>query len=277
MTTVIYKYFSFLFLFVFSTISYGQVWTAGGTFVPKDFLQKDKTVGSSISTNNIQQCLHKTVSILVHIVLDSSGKTSIVPADLDSSLARLNKAFAPICLQFNICKMDTIPQWKYNNFDSKTEESEMLNQFYTSKVINWYFVEQLNTSESGYTFMPGGYDAVFLEKGSLIKKGSVIHQMGHFFGLYDTSETLFGTEQVDGSNCLSSGDLICDTEADPYPSGTLNSPCDLLTGKDASGNWYLSPLDNYMSRWESNCTCRFTTAQYNRIIDKLLSSRSYLW
>jgi hypothetical protein len=257
--------------------SYGQVWTAGGTFIPKDFLQKDKMTNSTIATNNIQQCLHKTVSIVVHLVLDSAGKTGIVRADLDSSLAQVNRAFSPICLQFKICKTDTIHQSKYNEFDPKTEEQEMLNQFHTPNMINWYFVEQLIAGESGYTFMPGGYDAIFMKKSCLTKRGSIIHQMGHFFGLYDTSETLFGTEQVKGANCSGSGDLICDTEADPYPNGILASSCDLSTGKDAMGNWYLPPLDNYMSRWESTCTCRFTTAQYNRIIDKYLSMRNYLW
>ncbi|MBL0071623.1 MAG: hypothetical protein IPP34_07360 [Bacteroidetes bacterium] len=35
--------------------------------------------------------------------------------------------------------------------------------------------------------------------------------MGHFFGLYHTFETQFGSELANGSNCATTGDLVCDT------------------------------------------------------------------
>jgi hypothetical protein len=39
--------------------------------------------------------------------------------------------------------------------------------------------------------------------------------MGHFLGLLHTHEDSFGKENVDGTNCRTAGDLLCDTKADP--------------------------------------------------------------
>ena len=41
------------------------------------------------------------------------------------------------------------------------------------------------------------------------------HELGHYFDLYHTHETSFGTECPSGSNCQSAGDMVCDTPADP--------------------------------------------------------------
>lgn len=43
---------------------------------------------------------------------------------------------------------------------------------------------------------------------------TVSHEMGHCLGLYHTHESVFCRELVNGSNCTTCGDLVCDTEAD---------------------------------------------------------------
>src|SRR5690606_25456086 len=91
-------------------------------------------------------------------------------------------------------------------------------------VINLYIVGGIVEGAHkfcGYTHYPDGFekneDRIFIDKSCLDDKVSVARQMGHFFTLLPTaglhaSET---NEWVDGSNCATEGDQICDTPADP--------------------------------------------------------------
>ena len=98
-----------------------------GTVVTKAFLDKEKNQPSTQSiTNNITKCLNKTVSVFVHIVLDSSGKSNILLSDLTNSVTNLNQLYAPICLSFKVCKIDSIPAWKYDQYSQTTEEAEII-------------------------------------------------------------------------------------------------------------------------------------------------------
>jgi phage-related protein len=105
--------------------------------------------------------------------------------------------------------------------------------------------------------------------------------MGHFFGLYHTFDQDFGVELVDGSNCETTGDLVCDTEADPTDEGDhLPYPDCNYTGPymtDANGDYYVPPTNNIMSYYSFDCICRFTPQQYNRMLEQYQQFRSYLW
>ncbi|HEY4798406.1 MAG TPA: M43 family zinc metalloprotease [Bacteroidia bacterium] len=274
---------SIVFLVCFYSNIFAQSNFKCGTEVPPAFLNKDRqhVVAAQSISNNIAKCLHKTVSVFVHVVLDSSGKSNILMVDLDSSFANLNRLFAPICLSFKMCKFDSIPAWKYDTFNKPLEEKEVLTLYYTPKVVNWYLVQniQVPAGVNGYAFFPGGVDAVFLQKQALKDKKTIPHEMGHFFGLYHTFDPSSGSELVNGSNCGSSGDFVCDTEADPYPVGSVNSQCQYQGGaKDSNGDYYTPPVDNIMTYWSGTmCSCRFTIQQYNRMINQYLTARNYLW
>ncbi len=61
---------------------------------------------------------------------------------------------------------------------------------------------------------------------------TIAHEMGHYFGLLHTHETANGTELVNGTNCGTAGDLLCDTPADGFHTfGDVNgSTCALSSG-----------------------------------------------
>ncbi len=105
--------------------------------------------------------------------------------------------------------------------------------------------------------------------------------MGHFFGLPHTFEgpspNAPSTELVNETNCTTTGDGFCDTEADPYPAGVdVTKPCGLNYGpQDANGHYYTPPVDNIMTYYKG-CNCRFTQQQYNHMAYIYYTIRNYL-
>ena len=102
--------------------------------------------------------------------------------------------------------------------------------------------------------------------------------MGHFFGLYHTFETSNGVELVNESNCVTAGDLVCDTPADPGLSNTPSPDCQLAPYiMDVNGQWYVPQIGNVMSYYSEDCTCGFTTGQLERMAFMYQTFRFYLW
>lgn len=225
------------------------------------------------------KCFGKTLSITAHIIADSLGNYGITPVDITNSLSALNAAFAPICIDFELCKVNYIPNYKYNFFLKPTEEAELISLYAIPKTINIFYAARVETapgsSVGGYAYFPGGPDFIIITKGSL---GVITHEMGHFFGLYHTFETQFGLELANGTNCASSGDLVCDTPADPGLGNTPAPDCNLSPYiKDANNEWYVPLIGNTMSYYSDDCSCGFTTGQYDRMANKYLNDRFYLW
>lgn len=103
-----------------------------------------------------------------------------------------------------------------------------------------------------------GYEAI----------GSIVHEMGHILNLAHTHSA---GELVNGSNCATSGDFVCDTPADPGLSGAnVNSNC-IYTGTatDANGDFYNPLTNNYMSYAPENCQNSFTQGQVERMTNYL--------
>lgn len=80
------------------------------------------------------------------------------------------------------------------------------------------------------------------------------HELGHVFGLSHTGDP-GSTELVDGSNCTTAGDMLCDTPADPgyvTPAEIDLTTCTYIGSlTDANGDVYDPPYRNIMS----NSTC----------------------
>lgn len=94
------------------------------------------------------------------------------------------------------------------------------------------------------------------------------HELGHCFGLYHTFQGLPGTgggcvEYVNGSNCNSCGDWVCDTPADPLiTESTVTTNC-VYTGSavDPLGMPYQPSTTNVMSYTREACMQDFTAMQ----------------
>ncbi len=109
------------------------------------------------------------------------------------------------------------------------------------------------------------------------------HEIGHYFDLFHTHETFFGTECPSGNNCSTVGDRLCDTAADPglidfsfTPPRSRVANCMYDNSAALAGNCnqtaYNPPTKNLMSY--SNYTCRdqFTANQVSKALQVLRNS-----
>lgn len=246
-----------------------------------------------VSTLAHDTCLNKKFSIAFHLVCDSTGYSGVSPGVMSGYITALNDVFKRICVSFANCHVDSIPNYSYNDWIKPSTDAVVSPNWDLDKTINIYMADSIRGFPAGYAYGPGGKDVIVIEKGA--GSGTVIHEMGHFFGLphtWDeispsppaipapTNPSVTSQEFVAriASNCYTHGDGFCDTEADCYDAGydKLASPCTFVPGAvDGMGNYYVPPVDNYMTYFK-NCRCRFTQEQYNFMARVILTQRLYL-
>ncbi len=248
-----------------------------GTKIPEGFFRKLKSAvaipGNEIDFNDLP---YVDLSISVF----QAGE--MVPEiELNNMINALNDAFKPINISFTICSIDTVVEKGFRSIEYNRNEAELTGLYYSENTINLYLTDTLVSdakSVCGYAYLPtpSPKDYVFIKKDCDLAK-TLIHEMGHFFGLLHPHETEGGAELVDGSNCSVAGDLVCDTEASPNLSGMVSFDCE-YTGSlvDANGDYFQPTVSNFMSYSLPDCTCRFTQGQYKRMVQYYRLNRSHL-
>lgn len=232
-------------------------------------------------------CLNKKFTIVAHIFKDSLGNFGATEADIRKAIADINPFFAPICVSFEVCEFRYHDNWQNDsleNFD--TESPQIKTKYHADFRINIYFVTFFSSSINacGIANLNGINDpfgsGIFIKK-NCIDPRTLAHEMGHFFNLEHTFEGS-GTELVNGNNCTTAGDGICDTPADPYVAGEpktdyVTPDCKFISEKtDANGEYYNPDLGNIMSYYECG-SCGFTWGQLNRMALAYLNSVQKFW
>ena len=232
-------------------------------------------------------CIDKTFTIVAHIVRDQAGAPNIDEATILSNLNRLNADFSPICVSFEICEFRYIDNYQYDVMDNADWE-EMQTLYHVPRRINMYFVEDTGLDACGFASL--GAIVNLTSGGIVIKKedcvgggaGTLSHEMGHFFGLRHTFDDVGGEELVDGSNCETAGDGICDTPADPFVEEDLDildqyvdveNGCRFIwNAQDTNGEYYSPIVGNVMSYYQNDCSCGFTHGQLSLMANTFLAS-----
>jgi len=224
-------------------------------------------------------CVNKVFQVHAHVILDTFGVANFTADDLRADLANASDKFAPICIGFELCGIDTISNYEYDSLGTDMETGEILSLFAVKNRINIFLASELQeppicgfAALSGIANPNNGY--VFLK----CKGGTLVHEFGHLFGLVHTFEN--ASEQlVDGSNCETTGDLLCDTPADPYvadPTIVWQDGCEFIwEGLDPNGMYYSPDVGNIMSYY--SCTCGFTRQQYIKMANTYLNSNPKMW
>ena len=228
-------------------------------------------------TSNPLPCIHKTFQVYVFIVLDSLGRPVLDNQTLDLHMQELNQAFEPVCMSFEVCKTTIIEDYYYETIEDSIEISLMTSRFQKKRRINIYFSKSvLNDKLNSFSRFNGISDS----NGAVLvvpaNGRGLVHEMGHTFGLRHIFETKFGRETVDGKNCRTAGDFICDTPAAP-PYSPGNTFCEFVSDlKDPNGQYYKAEVGNYMSH-HFCAHCFFTREQYLRMAENYLNSPFKMW
>lgn len=234
-------------------------------------------------------CIEKTFSVVVHVPKDSLGEIYIREDQVQDAIDTMNVYFAPICARFELCEFNVIENFQYAIPANTNEWQQMKVKYQQNNRINVFIVLNIPWTpfDCGYTDLGGlefpQRDALMIKLPCVIElPKSLSHEMGHYFGLLDT----YGAENsapelVDGSNCETAGDLICDTPADPFvPGDTLKPkylhesiPCRFVfTGRDPAGQYYIPDVGNMMTLYPDTCRCGFTKQQFSVMVDKYRDS-----
>lgn len=252
-----------------------------------DYLQKAQRLMArrGFGDNNIR--------IQIHIIRRDDGSGGINIATVRNEIENfVNPYFDPINVNFFECG----PEMYHNSsqyyiLTSQSEGDDMANLYNVTDVINIYFVGDYKSSGSsrcGYSNFPASLpdDYIVIHNGCADNGATVAHEIGHYFDLYHTHETAFGLENVTRNsgdacyNCLTTGDILCDTDADSSASlsGKVDFNCNLIPpiGADACGINYTPNPRNIMSYARAQCKDYFSPGQYARMNAAVVGSRSYL-
>jgi len=186
-------------------------------------------------------------------------------------IEEVNAVFQRANMEFYLCNLPNPVLGKKNH--DYLSARELFIDIQQPKTVNIYVVNEIVVPPSetnitgkllGFASLPSRYNAnyryVFLA-GKQFTTALLIHELGHYFGLHHTHQTYFGEELVDGSNCETAGDLICDTPADP---NLLTNWSCVYEGTlaDENGALYQPDMTNHMSYSRHFCRSSFTEQQF---------------
>jgi len=253
-------------------------------------------------TNQDLPCINKHYNILAHVAVDSTLRAPLYTRkQLDSMAMKLSEYFSPICVSFSICEFNVLENdyslgiVENQPITTSQQLEELKKRFSLRRRINIYFLDYISLVNCGTSTFEGiltTLDAnIFTERDCPDNiTEQIAHHLGHTFGLLNTFDAST-IELVDGSNCATTGDLLCDTPADPFAQplstatdeeialvgqGLLNAnffdqSCEFVYEiKDPNGAYYQPDMGNIMSGYP--CKCGFTQDQYRLMVETILKS-----
>jgi len=253
----------------------------------KPVFKKYETAFTNSKSNNTKTgFISKSyIPIKAHVIRNSNGKGGIEEYELEEAINDLNNSFSGAFLEFFLCnEINYINNSTFYNFKS-SDEKELVEANYTSSVINIYFTNRIvNASDEdicGYTYNKQNYDVIIIQNDCATNNSSLAHEVGHYFSLIHThgaDNTNLTKELVNGNNCSSTGDEICDTPADPKLSyKNVNNFCRYIgTEKDANGDLFEPDTENIMSYAFKGCRSHFSNQQLARMYAYYISEKNYL-
>ncbi|GGD02887.1 T9SS type A sorting domain-containing protein [Hyunsoonleella pacifica] len=251
-----------------------------------EFIAISEKARKSGTNKNTTPTPLNSIPVKAYIMRSSSGHGGLSQDELYKAINDLNEIYADAFMEFFLCDgVNYIDNDEFFYKFNRTEEADLTENYYTPGVINIYFTEYVEVRAGiglcGYSNTFGGADIIVMNNNCGTNGTSLAHEIGHFFSLMHThgpDNHKLTTELVDGSNCDTDGDMICDTPADPkLGTGNVNSDCEYTGGlKDANGELYKPDTENIMSYSRSSCKSHFSEQQLARMYAFYKSARQYL-
>jgi len=238
-------------------------------------------------------CLNKQFDVVANIVITEGDTLGVHPDSIIEVMGRVNELFAPICVSFRICELDTIENFQYDSV-KVFEWDEMQVVYHQQRKINMFWVSQFDFENTlcGVSELGGigntENGGILMMKGECVNEFAIAHELGRFFGVpytFGEDEENQSAELVRGENCETEGDLICDTPADPYEIGdeistyvNVENNCRFINQKrDNANDWYTPHVGNIMSFYQDECKCDFSDEQYRLMVANYLATNPRLY
>jgi hypothetical protein len=101
----------------------------------------------------------------------------------------------------------------------------------------------------------------------------LVHEMGHYLGLYHPWQDGCSGGYTAADGCDQKGDKCCDTP----PMAVFNSQCQIPPNTCYDGDTFPDPAENHMAYGTDDCRDRFTNDQVSILWSTLENKRSGLW
>lgn len=219
------------------------------------------------------------ISIAWHVLEDSTGRRAIEDDELQNMVDYLNEQWAPINIQFAAHPLvdRIVDDGLWPNVPDANALRSMRRM---PDALNVYWAPSLEggglCGRSSFTF--SALDTIVMQSqclGYTDVRGVFAHEAGHWFDLFHTFETATGVECVARSNCVSTGDLLCDTPAsfglqfttcvNPITCAVKPGSFCNRSGPCAGDGLYEPSTTNFMSYSVPPCMSDFTPGQYERM------------
>lgn len=235
------------------------------------FIEKNATLKNAVNYK---------FPIQIHIVRQANGTGGMTAAQANKSIVDLNADFADAGVEFIDCAaINYINSDDYYNFEQAQEET-ITDLYNVEGAINLYYFNRVKydfngtlSDICGYAYLPLGFDHLMLRNSCILSSNTLSHEMGHYFGLLHTHDTRYGAEAITRDvndscyNCDTTGDQLCDTDADPNLNLLVDINCNYTgtASEPCSGGQYTPQTDNTMAYSSGACSSVFTPQQNSRI------------